>query len=161
LAIWSILGLKGRKGGRQSTPAALRLLPGARLEAHRGSRRPATGRPQGLERPLHLLIAAGEALRPELAEQDDPIPTHLRAAPLQKRAMGVDRRHVHPWRPRLPGAAPPPALDRLLVDPQLARDRLDLLPAGQPCQHLAHDVFSQHQPSTGGVPIAGVEPTSL
>ena len=116
----------------QLTEIDLRLLPGARLKAHRRSRRPAARRPQRLERSLHLLIAAGEALRPELAKQHAPIPAHLRTAPRQKLPVRVDRLRVHPRRPRLPDAPPPPALNRLLVDPELARDRLDRLPAGQP-----------------------------
>ena len=63
----------------------LRLLAGARLEAHGRPRRPPPRRPQRLQRPLHLLIPAGEALRPQLAQQHHPIPAHLRAAPLQER----------------------------------------------------------------------------
>ncbi len=52
----------------------LRLLVRTRLESHDRPGRPLPRRAQRLERPLHLLIPAREALRPQLAEQDDPIP---------------------------------------------------------------------------------------
>ena len=122
----------------------LRLLTRGRLEPHGRARRPPARRPHRLQRPLDLLIAAREALRPELAVQDHPIPPDLGPPARQKQPIGVDRLGPRSRRPRPPLAPRTPTFDRLLVHAQLARDRLDALPAGQPCQHLAHDVFSQH-----------------
>ncbi len=76
---------------RQLAEIDLRLLARARFKPDRRPRRPLPRRAQRLERPLHLLIPAGEALRPQLAQQDDPIPADLGAAPLQERPVRVDR----------------------------------------------------------------------
>jgi hypothetical protein len=62
----------------------------------------------------------------------------LETSNLDRSRAGARHLMNHP-----PGARPPrpalsPPLDRFLVDAQLARDRFDVLPAGQPGQHLAH-----------------------
>jgi hypothetical protein len=56
----------------------------------------------------------------------------------------VDCFRVHPRGARPPPAPLPPALDGLLIDAQLPRDRLDVLSSSQSRQQVAHDVLSQH-----------------
>ena len=139
----------------------LRLLARAGLKAHRRPRRPPPRRPQRLQRALHLLIAAGEALRPELAEQDDPIPADLRAAPLQKLAGG--RRSPSAYTRGVRGRHAPRRRQRLIVFLSTPSSRAIVLTCSPRANRASTSRTTSSrsiQPSTG-VPVAGVEPTSV
>ena len=137
----------------------LRLLPGARLKAHRRSRRPPARRPQRLKRSLHLLIAAGEALRPQLAKQHAPIPAHLRTAPLRN-SRWASIAFVYTRGAR--GRHAPRRRHRLIVFLSTPSSRAIVLTCSPRASRASTSRTTSSrsiQPSTG-VPGARVEPTS-
>src|SRR5436309_2341244 len=118
----------------------LRLIAWPGLESHRRKLRPFMLGPMGLEIALELLITASEAQAHQLAQQHHPVPSHLRAAPLDALAERID----WPWPglmpPRLPGAKPEPTLDRLAIYLEFPRNPLDPFATLPPGDDLPHQI---------------------
>jgi hypothetical protein len=122
----------------------LGLFARSGLEAHRGQLRPLPLGPIGLQKALHLLIAAGVAKARQLPIQHHAIPAHLGPASLGKRDELIDWPWPRSILPGLPRAESEPALDGLAINPEFARDPLGAFAALRTRYYLPHQICAHH-----------------
>src|SRR6516162_664692 len=119
----------------------LGLLTRTGLKAHRRKLRPPTPIAVRPDEALHLHQTAGEPAGLELAVKHHPVKPDFWCAPLEKLGKAIELTLSSLGLPRLPSAQPKPALDRLAIDPEFARNSFDAIAPFPTRDHLPHQLL--------------------